>query len=143
MSLSHLIYISTAARDFDLAGLEQILGPARERNEGLGVTGILLYGRGCFIQVLEGEDWIVRRLVDRIQLDERHHSLRVLQFAPIEVRTFESWLMGCISLEACDDSIRKRLEPDLLVLASCDGLPGPTRTLELIRTFREALALAA
>ena len=55
-----LIYVSTARELMDKDALLGILAKAREKNARLGITGMLLYKDGNFLQLLEGEETIVR-----------------------------------------------------------------------------------
>jgi len=50
--MHQLLYTSSTLRDFDDAQLENILAASRRNNPKLGVTGMLLYCEGGFMQVL-------------------------------------------------------------------------------------------
>ncbi len=52
--LSALVYASKATSEMSDADLESLLSASRERNGKLGITGILVYSGGSFMQVLEG-----------------------------------------------------------------------------------------
>jgi len=67
---------------------------SRERNEQLGVTGLLLYDSDYFFGYLEGEAQRVQRLYDAIALDTRHHEVRLLQHGALAKCRFDRWLMG-------------------------------------------------
>src|ERR1700744_226234 len=88
-----LLYVSSTRRDFPPPELEGILLKARVKNTTLGVTGLLLYVDGGFLQVLEGEQTIWRELYETIAGDNRHWDARVLldKEAP---RNFGDWSMG-------------------------------------------------
>lgn len=94
-----LLYVSSTKRDFPADDLERILVKARSKNTALGVTGLLLYVDGGFLQVLEGEDAVLRQLYAAIAKDTRHWDARVLldKEAP---RNFGDWSMGFKSLGA-------------------------------------------
>ncbi len=51
--LVRLIYASRAADDSP-AAIEAILTQAREHNPASGITGVLCYGGGIFLQAIEG-----------------------------------------------------------------------------------------
>ena len=55
MPLSRIIYSSQAAPGLGLAPQRETLERARRSNEKLGITGILLYCEGRFVQAIEGE----------------------------------------------------------------------------------------
>jgi len=67
----HLVYVSSAVEPFSKTELVELLHVARANNERLGITGMLLYRDGNFMQVLEGEEPVVRDLYARIERDPR------------------------------------------------------------------------
>ncbi len=79
--------------------LASILESARKNNARLGVTGILLYDAGSFIQVLEGDGPVVRELFEKIGRDPRHDRVTMLGERPIDKRSFGAWTMGYVSLD--------------------------------------------
>jgi hypothetical protein len=76
------------------AEIGQILEKSRANNARDGVTGGLLFSNGCFAQVLEGPLHMVEEAFERIQCDERHQDVTVLQSGPIEARDFPDWSMA-------------------------------------------------
>ena len=50
-----LIYLSSATEMFTKEKLLALLEQSRPNNARLGITGILLYSNGNFMQTLEGE----------------------------------------------------------------------------------------
>jgi hypothetical protein len=94
MALIHLIYVSTASIDYDDDELDRMLESSVRHNTSQHVTGMLLYARGNFIQVLEGEDTAVDETYDRIAKDPRHKGLIVIEREPIKKRDFDQWNMG-------------------------------------------------
>ena len=58
----HLVYVSSAVRPFSKSELVELLNVTRDNNSRLGVTGMLLYRDGNFMQVLEGGEPVVRAL---------------------------------------------------------------------------------
>lgn len=91
-----LLYASAAQHRFTADELAELLQRARARNQANGVSGVLLYHEGSFLQVLEGPEEAVDATYARIELDKRHGRVLVLQRAPIEERSFEGWSMGCV-----------------------------------------------
>src|SRR4051812_24166984 len=92
-AMRQLLYASNTNRDVPDAVLEDILAASRRNNPGVGVTGILLYVEGGFMQVLEGEEAAVGEVYARIGRDKRHWNSQVLldREAP---RAFADWSMG-------------------------------------------------
>lgn len=89
-----LVYASRALKPFTDDDLLALLGAARARNQARGVTGMLVYAAGSFLQLFEGEDSDVEVIWDRIRMDARHTALRVLQDGPARQRLFGEWSMG-------------------------------------------------
>jgi len=92
--LWHLIYISSATRAMGDADLADILEVSRRKNAERGLTGMLLYSDGSFIQVLEGARDTLHELFDRIARDARHCDITLLAEQAIRERAFGDWTMG-------------------------------------------------
>ncbi|ROQ38373.1 acylphosphatase [Frondihabitans sp. PhB188] len=89
-----LVYTSTAVDTFDDDTLATLLMNSRSNNRRLGLTGFLLYRDGQFIQVLEGDDEVVRDRLRVISADPRHTDVSVLVEDEEAERLFPSWSMG-------------------------------------------------
>ncbi len=76
------------------ADIRSILAASRRNNARDGVTGALLFSQGCFAQVLEGPLDAVESAFERIQCDERHSDVTVLQSGPVTARDFPDWSMA-------------------------------------------------
>lgn len=96
--MQQVIYASAALRPFSEAELAELLAAARANNERLGVTGMLLYDAGSFLQVLEGEPLVLPSLFEKIGRDKRHHRVVALLERNIEQRQFGEWRMGFASM---------------------------------------------
>ena len=93
-----------AARPAERADvIRNILAAARRRNAADGITGGLMFSKGCFAQVLEGPMDAVSETFERIQQDERHFEVTVLQAAPIATRDFPAWSMAYTGADHADD----------------------------------------
>ena len=90
----HLVYVSSAVNLFSEEQLDQLLEVSRKNNTACGVTGMLLYFEGNFIQALEGEKEDVMTTNLRIARDPRHRGMLVLLQGEIEKREFPGWSMG-------------------------------------------------
>lgn len=91
MSIS---YVSTAAAPFDDERLADLLTQSRRSNHANDLTGMLLYRRGRFFQVIEGPQDAVEHLMDAIRRDDRHSDVRILLSERIDERRFTEWTMG-------------------------------------------------
>lgn len=94
-----LVYESEAARPMRSADLRELLRQSREKNQRLGITGVLLFKAGGFIQVLEGDEEAVRSLYATICDDARHEDVETLLTALVTHRVFPDWTMGLENLD--------------------------------------------
>lgn len=85
--------------------IDSILAAARCNNARLGVTGALVFNRGVFAQVLEGAARSVEAVFEKIQRDQRHHDIQVLQYKPSDERLFESWSMAFLGRSREDQDL--------------------------------------
>ena len=90
----HLIYLSSAWGKMPEAGLDELLSVSRQNNRAAGITGMLLYLDGNFIQYLEGDESAVRGIFDKIKSDPRHHNVIVVDEGQTDRRLFDDWAMG-------------------------------------------------
>ena len=95
--LVRLLYASRAV-DTSPGSIESILMQAREYNPTCGITGILCYGGGIFLQAIEGGRSQVSDLFGHIQKDARHKDVVLLHFEEILERRFGGWSMGQVNL---------------------------------------------
>jgi hypothetical protein len=91
-----VIYTSTATEPFSAADLKQLLKRARMRNTSVGVSGMLIYHDGAFLQALEGQPAAVAEVFARIEKDRRHDQIQLLHRDQSfgERRVFGDWAMG-------------------------------------------------
>ncbi|WP_328189553.1 BLUF domain-containing protein [Marinobacter sp. OP 3.4] len=91
--LVSVVYVSKARADVGDDALRDILTESRANNAESGVTGVLLYRDGRFVQVLEGPRDSVASLVATITADPRHDDIRIVLDEPIDERQFGEWTM--------------------------------------------------
>lgn len=92
--MKRLIYVSSAIADLGAAELTGILESARAQNRANGVTGVLLYHDGTFIQVLEGRAQDVDATFARILRAGQHDGVLVLSQSEVPDRLFDGWHMA-------------------------------------------------
>ena len=97
-----LIYLSEGTVDFSQQDLRELLTKARENNSALGVSGMLLFKSGNFLQVLEGDEETVLALFKKISLDTRHARIVPLFQGVSPRRDFPDWSMGFHDLNSPD-----------------------------------------
>jgi len=97
MSLIQLIYMSDLVNQ-DEAEIAPILQSCHYYNQINGITGMLLYSEGNFLQILEGKKEDVHETYDRICEDPRHCHIVFLSEEETNERSFAHWSMGYIKL---------------------------------------------
>jgi hypothetical protein len=102
--LVRLLYASRAA-DATSSATEAILAQSRSHNPACGITGILCYGGGIFLQALEGGRVQVSDLYGHIQKDPRHKDVVLLHYEEISERRFGGWTMGQVNVAKLNTSI--------------------------------------
>ena len=89
-----MIYTSVASRKFSADELKELLVIARRNNSRDGITGMLLYKDGNFLQLLEGEESLVRDVYATIACDTRHFDSMIMMEEEVSERVFADWKMG-------------------------------------------------
>lgn len=132
-----LVYVSAAARPFDAPALAELLRASRARNAADGLTGMLLYHDGSFIQVLEGPEPAVRACYARIQRDRRHVRVTTVFEEEDGERAFAEWSMGFLDPAAVRPADLAAFTPFLEHRADADAGTGAVR--EALLVFRESV----
>ncbi|MEY2772000.1 MAG: Blue light- and temperature-regulated antirepressor YcgF [Pseudomonadota bacterium] len=102
--LVRLLYASRAV-DPRPEVIEAILAQSRQFNPSSGITGILVYGGGIFLQAIEGGRMAVSDLYSHIQRDERHKDVVLLHYEEITERRFGGWSMGLVDVSRVNTNI--------------------------------------
>lgn len=102
--LVRLLYVSRSVID-TAQDTDSILMSSRKNNPPIGITGILCYGDGIYLQAIEGARDAVNTLFSKISRDPRHHNVVLLQYEEITERRFGGWTMGQVNLSKINASI--------------------------------------
>lgn len=105
--LVRLVYASRAVAAVDQEELVAILRKSKANNPRLGITGVLCFSEGIFLQALEGGRGAVNQLYNRIVADTRHTDVELLHFEEVTERRFAGWSMGQVNVA--------RLNPAMLL----------------------------
>ncbi len=103
--LVRLMYASRATDSINQEALASILKKSRQNNPATGVTGVLCYSEGLFLQLLEGGRLPVSQLYNRIANDPRHRDVMLLSYEVIGERKFAGWSMGQVNLSHLNASL--------------------------------------
>jgi hypothetical protein len=88
MSLHRLVYLSTAVGVLRADELDKVYLRAKANNMNAGITGLLLFYEGTFLQLLEGPAAGISALVQKLRRDKRHANLIILESGAAEDRIF-------------------------------------------------------
>ncbi|MGZ8193711.1 MAG: BLUF domain-containing protein, partial [Methylobacter sp.] len=102
-----LTYASTAINEWSPEELLSLLKTCRTNNGAKNITGILLYAKGTFFQVLEGDEATINNLYRVIEKDKRHKDVTLIEKQPITERAFPYWSMG---FEKIDSKALNKME---------------------------------
>lgn len=107
--LRRVVYISQACGAFSDTQLQLLASRASNRNATVGITGLLVYGAGWFMQVVEGPATSIELVLSRIYRDDRHRDVEIVLDDQTRDRMFSSWSMGVHNLDTQDDGALDRV----------------------------------
>ena len=108
----HLVYFSSATKEFTKPELQKLLDEGRKKNSKLGVTGMLLYKDGNFMQVLEGEEKVVTKLISTIEARlpaQRSYRRRTRYVGAAALSRLVHGIPGPVGFQYCQDAWLQRL----------------------------------
>jgi hypothetical protein len=123
--LASLVYQSQSVAPMSEPDLQRLVASSQARNRKEGVTGLLIYDQGRFLQWLEGPTAGVGRVWQSISEDPRHTDVSVLGQSTAPVRFFGANAMALGKRRGDGEEATKRRGEV--------GLPA-----ELIETLRES-----
>lgn len=123
-----IVYLSVATKMMSQEDLLSLLEQSRTNNLKLDITGMLLYGDGSFLQVLEGEEESVKSLYEKILIDERHKECILIDESAIDEKSFSGWSMGfkyleskeIASIEGFSEFLERKMDPSEFVRKADD-----------------------
>ena len=92
--LRRLAWSSVPSSSFSVASLDEIVASARRNNERHHVSGMMLFTGVHFLGVLEGAEWDLANLWQKLGRDERHRDLRRIGDVLCGDRWFPRWMMA-------------------------------------------------
>ena len=73
-----ICYVSTANNSLESNEVVEILDQTEVRNNQIGIRGFLIYSEGNFIEVIEGEEKMIKELFLTIKDDPRHKNIIII-----------------------------------------------------------------
>jgi hypothetical protein len=123
-ALHRLIYVSSAIGVLRADELDRILLRAKASNAGAGITGLLLFHEGTFLQVIEGSPAGVLSLMERIRRDRRHRGLALLESHVSTTRAFPDSPMAYVAPRNLTPGQRQELGELLTAVRRREALGG-------------------
>ena len=133
--MTSLTYPSLARLDLQTTDLEDIHRTAREQNALDGITGLLVFNGTHFLQIIEGSEFAIEELVERLRRDPRHTGFEIRDRQKVDARSFPDWSMELVRVNASYFQARDTIDDRLP-----DTVPGAIkarllRMTELISTI--------
>ncbi|PLA73492.1 diguanylate cyclase [Hydrogenovibrio sp. SC-1] len=88
------IYISKAVEGLKKADIDRLISKAREFNLANAISGCLIYEKGYFLQLLEGEKKSIDLLMQKLHEDKNHTDVTTIMKGYFDHRLFSEWNMG-------------------------------------------------
>ena len=94
------LYHSKIAPDVGVSCVAEIVKTARSFNKEHQITGMLVFDGQRFCQYIEGPRQDLQALIDRIEVDARHHQFEPKHHAPLNgKRMFSNWSMAYVLVD--------------------------------------------
>lgn len=94
-----LTYRSEAIEGISMDHINAILQTSRKHNSAHSISGCLIFYKGYFVQLLEGNEQKVKALFDNIESDKRHKNVDLLSQEQAGQNVFDSWDMAFFNPE--------------------------------------------
>ena len=132
-----LIYTSYATVPFSTTDLDALLEVSRRNNLRDEITGMLVFHDGNFLQVLEGDEEVVKSAFSRIEADNRHSGIIELDESVVAQRDFTGWSMGFKRMSSSDspegfiEFFSRSFDANTIVTRSSEAM-------EILLSFKES-----
>ena len=91
---SVICYVSTANKELSESDISLLFKTVRQKNNTIGVTGILMFSEGNFFQIMEGEHDTIISLFNKIKVDPRHYNIIKILQKPTGNQFFDHYHSG-------------------------------------------------
>ena len=99
MNLKRLVYLSRQETTLTTKDIHQIIETSEKNNEANGLSGLLIYSKRSFLQVIEGDIYKLNGSFAKICRDARHSDISIVEFTSIENQLFANWKMRLFCLD--------------------------------------------
>ncbi|MCB0461616.1 MAG: BLUF domain-containing protein [Flavobacteriaceae bacterium] len=94
-----LCYVSSAKSSLTDLDIDHLFRVNKRNNTKYGISGILVYNYGNFLQILEGDKQTIYFLFEKISQDSRHNNIIKLIDASTDEHIFEGYDSGFVIVE--------------------------------------------
>jgi len=94
---SFLLYVSQATDALDQSAQIALQEKALLNAHIEGITGVLVYRTGFFMQYIEGHEQAVHDLFRKLRGNDRHFNVRILSQGVIDSRLFLDWTIRWVN----------------------------------------------
>jgi hypothetical protein len=139
-TLLSAVYVSSAYSGMTDQELAALLEISRENNKVRGITGMLLYRGGDFMQVIEGPAANIEHLLKALAADKRHTGMTILKKSVILERQFSGWQMAFRDLNGADVKSMEGYSPFMeFSFQGNEFKEKPNLSYKLLLQFKERL----
>lgn len=107
--MKRITYISKIVGNINEEEIDELARKSSENNQKRNISGVLIYIRGLFFQILEGDDDQVEQIYQKILSDERHKDVMCLKTEYDIERLFPDWAMKSINLNKENTDVMRPL----------------------------------
>lgn len=132
-----LAYLSRAAEPFEEQELFQLIDHSQRNNKARGLSGMLVYNSGYFLQLLEGPEATVESLMETIGRDPRHVEIKRVFERHTSQRIFGSWYMAYKNLSTFNPLLRQRVEDLITQLAGKSRVESADEFMKVLQLMRQ------
>lgn len=122
--LRRIAWSSALAPSFATARLNEIIAPARRKNERMHISGMLVFTGSHFLGIHEGDERDLAPLWLSLDADTRHRELTRIGDEACGGRWFPTWLVGYSD----DPGVDQQIEAFRALQTVMAGTPEPTRS---------------
>ena len=133
------VYVSSATSLFSRPDLDELLRVSVKNNSLVGISGMLLYKDGNFMQILEGPESAVNALYTKIDQDPRHHGVIPMWSGEQETRQFPGWTMAFRDLNSASVQATPGYSQFLNTPLTSTDLVEPHGCMRLLTVFKQSM----
>ena len=105
--MERLIYTSEANGRLSGDEVFEIVETSARNNAKRDISGFLIFKDGRFLQLIEGETDSLEVLMQTLERDPRHHSIRIVKRTAANQREFDGWRMRRFNVSDAERHLRE------------------------------------